>query len=445
MAQTDGQQPILYVEDGSMAVLPHGVTPARHITTSSHQTIPKDRGEAEGEGEKTAGPEYEKQVVPASGADDEEDVSNVMAALEKQEKAPFPEGGKEAWLTVLGVFCCTMVTFGVLNTYGVYQAYFKQTYLSNYSNFAINWIGTAQYVGIFGSGLPMGLFMGIGMGIVFNMAIACPSHWFLKRRGMALVCFPIMIQRLIPRIGFGWSMRVIFFIEIVMLTIAWFTIRTRLPPAIDVKDKSKGGWKQVKWIDMQAFKNPAYTMIVIGFGLVVFGLYTPFTYMDVFTSHYRIPANGYFLSIMNAASMFGRILPGFVADKVGRTNTILPFLTLAGILLFIFPLCTTLGGLVPFAILYGFASGGHVSLQPAVVAQLGPTESVGVRVGNMIAFQALGSVCQPFVGLILGGDPDSGYRWWGACAFSGALVLSGASCLMLGRFFALGGKLVGII
>lgn len=90
------------------------------------------------------------------------------------------------------------------------------------------------------------------------------------------VCFPIMIQRLIPRIGFGWSMRVLFFIEIVMLTIAWFTIRTRLPPAIDVRDKSKGGWKQVKWIDMHAFKNPAYTMIVIGFGLVVFGLYTPF-------------------------------------------------------------------------------------------------------------------------------------------------------------------------
>ena len=30
-----------------------------------------------------------------------------------------------------------------------------------------------------------------------------------------------------------------------------------------------------------------------------------------------------------------------VADKFGRTNTILPFLTLAGILLFIFPLCTS--------------------------------------------------------------------------------------------------------
>jgi MCP family monocarboxylic acid transporter-like MFS transporter 10 len=207
--------------------------------------------------------------------------------------------------------------------------------------------------------------------------------------------------------------------------------------------------------------------------------------MNVFTSYYKIPASGYFLSIMNAASMFGRIIPGFVgeplcfldtvapdssnfhliADKVGRTNTILPFLTLAGFLLFIFPLCTSvglpsvfsrtmlilrldlviqLGGLVPFAIFYGFASGGHVSLQAAIVAQLGPTETVGVRIGNMVAFQALGSVCQPFVGLILG-DPQSGYRWWAACAFSGSLVLAGASCLAIGRRFALGGKWIGKI
>jgi hypothetical protein len=38
-------------------------------------------------------------------------------------------------------------------------------------------------------------------------------------------------------------------------------------------------------------------------------------------------------------------LPSYrpTADKIGRTNTILPFLTLAGCLLFIFPLCTSVG------------------------------------------------------------------------------------------------------
>ena len=170
MAQTDGQQPILYVEDGSMSVLPEGTAPARHA--SGHSVESKSKLE-DAPGEKTGGLEYEREVA---GTGDFEDASNVMAALEKQEKAPFPEGGKQAWLTVLGTFCCTMVTFGVLNTYGVslkgsrssacqidnryrqvYQAYFKKTYLSDYSNFAINWIGTVQYVGIFGLGLPAGM------------------------------------------------------------------------------------------------------------------------------------------------------------------------------------------------------------------------------------------------------------------------------------------------
>jgi hypothetical protein len=111
MAQTDGQQPILYVEDGSMTVLPAGAPPVRYLSSTSHNSKSKTEGIiAEKEGLA-----YETEV-PSTG---DNDAGNVMAALEKQEKAPFPEGGKAAWLTVLGTFCCTMVTFGVLNTYGV--------------------------------------------------------------------------------------------------------------------------------------------------------------------------------------------------------------------------------------------------------------------------------------------------------------------------------------
>jgi hypothetical protein len=112
MAQTDGQQPILYVEDGSMSVLPEGTAPERHASGASVES----KSKLEVLGEKTGGLEYEREMA---GNGDFEDANNVMAALEKQEKAPFPEGGRQAWLTVLGTFCCTMVTFGVLNTYGV--------------------------------------------------------------------------------------------------------------------------------------------------------------------------------------------------------------------------------------------------------------------------------------------------------------------------------------
>lgn len=114
--------------------------------------------------------------------------------------------------------------------------------------------------------------------------------------------------------------------------------------------------------------------------------------MDVFTSYYNIPANGYFLSILNAASIFGRVLPGLVADKLGRINTVFPHLMVSGILIFIFPLCTSLGGLLPFSILFGFTSGCYVSLIPACVAQLGPTSNIGTRLGMMFGAMSIGYV-----------------------------------------------------
>lgn len=98
-----------------MTVLPAGDSPARQISALSHDSKSKIQPEVGDGAREKEGLAYEKEV-PTIGDDD---AGNVMAALEKQEKAPFPEGGKHAWLTVLGTFCCTMVTFGVLNTYGV--------------------------------------------------------------------------------------------------------------------------------------------------------------------------------------------------------------------------------------------------------------------------------------------------------------------------------------
>jgi hypothetical protein len=110
MTHTNGHKSVLYVEGGSMTVLPAGSPTARQISAEP-QNFKFETEDATEEKERVA---YDTEV-PSTGEDD----TDVMGALEKQEKTSFPEGGKEAWLTVLGTFCCNMVTFGVLNTYGV--------------------------------------------------------------------------------------------------------------------------------------------------------------------------------------------------------------------------------------------------------------------------------------------------------------------------------------
>ena len=82
---------------------------------------------------------------------------------------------------------------------------------------------------------------------------------------------------------------------------------------------------------------------------------------------------------MNGASLFGRTLSNFVADYYGRFNgsvpsisallesrfpnamrlraVIIPMTTIAGLLMFAMFGATTVGGMLAFAILYGFFSG----------------------------------------------------------------------------------------
>lgn len=396
----------------------------------------------------------------------------------------FPDGGLRAWLVISGSWCCMFWSFGYVNAFGVLETYYLQTTLSKYSSSDVAWISSLQYffiffvgmftgrlfdAGLFRPTLGVGMFLfvfcqmmvslsttywqlilsqgvglGLGFGIMFSLAVAVPAHWFNKKRGMAfgivasgssiggVVC-PIWIQKLIPLIGFPWTMRVMGFSALAMLSYAWLVMDSRQPPSINL---SNGGWKHVKLVEPSAFKVPAYTLFVAGSTFVLFGLYTPFTFIDLFTDQYHIPATGYYLSILNGASIFGRVFPGILADRFGKMNMLVPHLAMCVILIFIFPLCTNLGGMVAFTVLFGYGSGCYVSIIPAAIAQLGTTSSVGTRLGMMFSIMAIGGLLgTPISGAILGDGQH--LRWWPTLAYSGACVAAGWLCILASRQVAL--------
>lgn len=61
---------------------------------------------------------------------------------------------------------------------------------------------------------------------------------------------------------------------------------------------------------------------------------------------------------MNAASIFGRTVPAFLAPRYGVYNMAIPFTACMGILMYSILGIVNAGGLVVFAIIYGFFSGG---------------------------------------------------------------------------------------
>ena len=61
-----------------------------------------------------------------------------------------PDGGLEAWLVVLGAWCCNFCSLGFINSIGVFQTYYEQGPLHNYSPSAVAWIPSVQTFVMFG-------------------------------------------------------------------------------------------------------------------------------------------------------------------------------------------------------------------------------------------------------------------------------------------------------
>jgi MFS family permease len=95
-------------------------------------------------------------------------------------------------------------------------------------------------------------------------------------------------------------------------------------------------------------------------------------------------------------------------------------------------------GLFMFAGIYGFASGGFVSLPPPTIVSLSPNLSVlGTRMGMCFAVSSLGLLIgTPISGQIL----SKAHSWAGLQAFSGATIFLTAVIILCTRVVKAGLK-----
>lgn len=76
-----------------------------------------------------------------------------------------------------------------------------------------------------------------------------------------------------------------------------------------------------KILDLPAFKEPQYSLFVFGAAITFMGLYAPFFYVQTYAIEYNITNTNlafYLLAVINGGSVFGRIIPNFVADRTGK-------------------------------------------------------------------------------------------------------------------------------
>ncbi|TKY87445.1 hypothetical protein EX895_004123 [Sporisorium graminicola] len=396
-----------------------------------------------------------------------------------------PDGGLVAWLQVIASFMLFFNSWGLVNTYGAYQTFYEANLLAHQSSSSISWIGSIQafllllvgplsgplfdrgyvralnlvgtflivfglmmtsistrYYQIF---LAQGICTGLGMGAIFIQSVAILPPYFSKRRALATgipVCgsslggiiYPIVFQRLEPRIGFGWATRVLAFIALATQAVAVVLMRQR----------DGGSSKSRSLIDPTLFTEKPMLSFSFASLFAFMGLYIPFYYIGIYSQRkvHNMPHTllSYLVPLLNVGSVFGRLIPNFLADKTGCLNMFVITCASAAIAGYGWLSVNSVAKLVLFCVFYGAFSGSYVSLQGPTVAMLTTDKSrLGSRMGTFCIFAAIGIlVGNPVAGAII--DVDNGI-FWPAQILCSTLIAAASICLVASRYFCVAAKI----
>lgn len=183
-------------------------------------------------------------------------------------------------------------------------------------------------------------------------------------------------------------------------------------------------------MDWRGFRDTRFLLTMTAIFILDWAVLVPPAYITMYASATHLqPLSQHILAVLNAASIFGRCLPGPVADRVGRFNVMILCSTVCT--LSILGIWLNAGSdssrLVSFAVMYGFFSGSAYSLTPVCVAQLCKTEEYASRYGTAYGVVSIATLAGvPLSGLILRTGSGTNYTaliWFCGAAYAISTVL----------------------
>ncbi|RMZ72499.1 monocarboxylate permease [Pyrenophora seminiperda CCB06] len=387
---------------------------------------------------------------------------------------PAPDGGPTAWLNCAASFCIFFCCLGFTSCFGVLQEYYSAHQLHKHDMKDIAWIGSLAAFLQFAGGavggpmfdrwgvwmvrpatltyilglmmvslctqyyqfmLAQSLLMGMSVAFLQSPAFAIMGHYFDKRRAAALgivvsgssvggLVFPLVLSKLLnsSSLSFGWSIRIIAFVMMPFMLFACVVLKPRFPPR-----------KTAVFLG-EAFKMKKYVVLIAALFFMMMGMWTPLFYIPVYAVRRGMTPllASYLLAIINGASTFGRIIPGILADKLGRINMFAFAGVGTAVVIFCINEPTTNAGIIVYAVFFGFISGTIISSGSAAVSICAKDpRTLGTYMGmgmGIAAFAVL--VGPPINGALL--DRYGGFEQ--VSVFSGVLSLTGGIVALSAKF-----------
>jgi len=242
--------------------------------------------------------------------------------------------------------------------------------------------------------------IGVGCSASFGPLMADISHWFVRRRGIAVAVaasgnyvagtiWPPVVQHFIA--ASGWRATHIgigLFLFAAMLPLVFLMLR-RIETHDNAADHAAAARRQA------AMPFSPRTLQVLlcfaGVGCCV-AMSMPQVHIVAYCGDlgYGVARGAEMLSLMLASGIVSRIASGFIADRIGGVRTLLLGSVLQGLALFLYLWFDGLASLYVISALFGLFQGGIVPSYAIIVREYFSPREAGTRLGLVLMATLLG-------------------------------------------------------
>jgi MFS family permease len=243
--------------------------------------------------------------------------------------------------------------------------------------------------------LAQGLFIGfLGSSATFGPLLADVSHWFERRRGLAVsivacgnylagTVWPPIVQHLIEAIGWRHT----------HITIGVFCLVTMLPLTLALRRRSPAGHTTAAvpavrdtQVSLGISPGALQTLLVIAGLACCVAMSMPQVHIVAYCGDlgYGAAAGAQMLSLMLGFGIVSRLASGWIADRIGGLRTLLIGSTLQAVALMLYLPFDGLWSLYVVSALFGLFQGGIVPSYAIIVREFFAPREAGARVGLVV-------------------------------------------------------------
>ena len=297
-------------------------------------------------------------------------------------------------LTMVGFAIGNWVMGHVVDRYGITKTIILAATVNTAGYIAAMYVNNVYFLSI------LQFFIGLGTAAAFGPLIADTSHWFLKRRGIAVALiasgnyfsgaiWPPLFNSTLQ--SDGW--RDVYWIlalstVFIMIPLSFLLSKKISEETARISDAASSDKRQNVSISPKAL---TILLSIAGIGCCV-AMSMPQVHIVAFCIDLGFgPAVGAeMLSLMLIGGIISRLINGLIADKLGGVYTLLIGSTLQCIALFLYLPFDGLVSLYIVSLVFGLSQGGIVPSYAIIIREYLPGADAGTRVGFVMMCTIMG-------------------------------------------------------